>query len=478
MNKKAWIIALSLVGVFSLVGCANQSNTANANSPAFQTAEVTAGNIEQTVSAPGVLKFVDPVEQKATSSVKITDVSVKVGDMVKQGDPIAQIDAAALAANIANLDTSVSQLEKQVRGLARSFRSDKKIIAGVTGYVKEVYIKEGDSVDAVVAEKGGIALISADGLMTVQFKSGDVTPNEEVTVVSGSYRVKGHVSKIDGDAVTVSFPDKKVALNGTVEVYKDDKLLGSGSAQVDLPYYVPANSGIVTDVKVSLNDYVVPMLAVAQVKFIEADDSYLSAQTQLAQTQQDLNAAKTLQAQGAVLAEQDGVVASIVPEGTYPVGVKLMDLYPSGQFEFTISVDELDIFNIALDQKGVVRFDGIQGQDFDAVVTDISSIGQVANGFTTYTVTLSVIDDGTLKSGLNGTVTIIIQQRENVLMLPVESIQEDSDGSYVTLSGDPQNKVRVEIGASDGTNVEIVSGLSKGDVVSIRSAADLSDYAQ
>ena len=63
-------------------------------------------------------------------------------------------------------------------------------------------------------------------------------------------------------------------------------------------------------------------------------------------------------------------------------------------------------------------------------------------------------------------------------MLPVESIQEDSDGSYVTLSGDPQNKVRVEVGASDGTNVEIVSGLSKGDVVSIRSAADLSDYAQ
>ena len=155
-----------------------------------------------------------------------------------------------------------------------------------------------------------------------------------------------------------------------------------------------------------------------------------------------------------------------------------MDLYPSGQFEFTISVDELDIFNIALDQKGTVRFDGVQDQDFDAIVTKISPIGQVANGFTTYLVTLSVTDNGTLKSGLNGTVTIIIQQRENVLTLPVTALQEDADGSYVTLASDPQNKVRVEVGVTDGTNAEIVSGLSEGDIVSIRSAADLSDYAQ
>ena len=155
-----------------------------------------------------------------------------------------------------------------------------------------------------------------------------------------------------------------------------------------------------------------------------------------------------------------------------------MDLYPSGQFEFTISVDELDIFNIALDQKGTVRFDGVQDQDFDAIVTKISPIGQVANGFTTYLVTLSVTDNGTLKSGLNGTVTIIIQQRENVLTLPETALQEDADGSYVTLASDPQNKVRVEVGVTDGTNAEIVSGLSEGDIVSIRSAADLSDYAQ
>lgn len=478
MKKKALLIALSLVSVIALVGCGVISPASGAKGASFQTAQVETGNIEQAVSASGVLKFVDPIQQKATANVKITDVTVKVGDAVKQGDTIAAFDAAALSANIANLNDTVTQLEKQLQGLALSFRSDKKISAGIKGYVKEIYVNKGDSVEAVVAEKGGIALISADGLMNVTFQGTGVSANQEVTVVSGHYRVTGHVSKIAGSDITVSFPDKKVALNSTVEVYQGEQRLGSGAAQVDLPYLVPGDSGIVSEVNAKVNDYVMPFSTVARVKYMETDDSYLAAQSQLTQAQKDLSAAKALLAQGAILADQDGIVASIVPEGTYPNTGKLMDYYPQGQFEFTISVDELDVFSIALGQKGIVRFDGIQDQEFDATVSKISSIGQVANGFTTYAVTLSVTDSGTLKSGLNGTVKIIIEQHDSVLVLPLAAVQEDADGSFVTLAGDPQSKVRVEVGISDGKNIEITSGVSEGDVVVIRPAADLSAFAQ
>jgi multidrug efflux pump subunit AcrA (membrane-fusion protein) len=478
MKRKAFIIALSLVGMLAFTGCAANAATSGAKVSEFQTAQATLGNIEQAVSAPGVLKFVDPVSQKAVANLKITDVSVKVGDTVKTGDVLASYDAAALSANIASLTDTVSQLEQQLKGLALSFRSDRKIPAGIKGYVKEVYIKKGDSVDAIVAEKGGIALISADGLMNVQFSGTGVTANEKVTVVSGRYRVDGHVSKVADNSITVSFPDKRVLVGSTVEIYKGTQLLGSGEAQVDLPYLVPADSGIVTEVKVDVNDYVMPMMSVARVKYVDLDESYLAAQTQLTQAQKDLDAAKALLTQGAVLAEQDGIVSFIVPEGTYQNGMKLMDFYPEGQFEFTISVDELDIFSIALGQTGVVRFDGIQDQDFAATVIKISSMGQVANGFTTYAVTLSVTDNGTLKSGLNGTVKIILQQRENVLTLPLNALQEDSEGYFVLLASDPQSKVRVTVGVSDGSKIEIASGLSEGDVVNIQPAADLSSFAQ
>jgi len=131
-----------------------------------------------------------------------------------------------------------------------------------------------------------------------------------------------------------------------------------------------------------------------------------------------------------------------------------------------------------LGQSAAIQFDGISDQTFDATVTKISSIGQVANGFTTYAVTLSVTDDGTLKSGLNGTVSIIINQRSGVLTLPVEAVQDDSNGSYVMLAGDPQTKVPVQVGISDGHTIEIVSGLSNGDQVIIKTAADITGGAQ
>lgn len=478
MKRKGFVIALSLIGAVMFVGCAAGTSAAGTQATALQTVQVTRGDIEQAVSAPGVLQFVDPVAQKTTSNVKITDVAVKVGDAVKKGDKIADYDAAALSANIANLDATKSQLEKQLQGQALSFRNKKKIPAGVTGYVKAVYVKEGDSVDAVVAEKGGIALISVDGLMNVQFQGTGLATNDEVNVVSGHYRITGHVSKVEGSTITVSYIDKKILLDSTVEVYHDGTLVGSGPATINLPYLVPGDGGIVTDVKVSVNDYVMPALPVVQVKYAEMDDSYIAAQDQLTQAQLDLDAAKALLAQGAILAEQDGIISSVLPEGTYPSGTTLMNLYPKGEFEFTISVDELDIFSIVLGQSAVVQFDGIPDKTFDAVVTKISSVGQVANGFTTYAVTLSVTDDGTLKSGLNGTVRVIIQQRDNVLTLPVEAIQEDSSGSFVLMADGQQTKAPVEVGISDGRIIEIVSGLAEGDSVIIRAAADISSYAQ
>jgi multidrug efflux pump subunit AcrA (membrane-fusion protein) len=473
MKKTLPAIALCLIAAFALMGCSAFTDAAASAAPAYQSVSVTRGDIVQTVSGPGVLKFADPLEQTTPAAVKITNVSVKAGDTVQTGDTVASFDKAALSAAIANLSTTVSQLEMQLQGLARSFRSDKKIIAGVTGYVKEVYVAIGDSVDAVVAQKGGIALISADGLMYVQLQGAGLAANEEVTVVSGRYRIDGRVSKVESGMVTVSFSDKKVLLDSIVDVYKNDVLVGSGAAQIDLPYLVPADSGIVTDVNVKVNDYVMPFLPIARVKYIEMDDSYLAAQDQLAQAQRDLDAAKALRDQGAILAQADGVVASILPEGTYPNGTTFLSLYPQGQFEFTVSVDELDIFSMQVGQSASIQFDGIPDQAFGAVVTKISSVGQVANGFTTYLVTLSVTDGGTLKSGLNGTVQIVVNRSDGALILPVEAVREDGNGAYVALAGSEQTKTPVTVGITDGHSVEILSGVAEGDLVVIRSAADI-----
>ena len=71
-------------------------------------------------------------------------------------------------------------------------------------------------------------------------------------------------------------------------------------------------------------------------------------------------------------------------------------------------------------------------------------------------------------AGMNASVKITLETTEDVLYVPAEAIVEDDTGTYVYTSYDEKtdtlgDPVEVETGVSDGTNVEIVSGLSLGD---------------
>jgi multidrug efflux pump subunit AcrA (membrane-fusion protein) len=75
--------------------------------------------------------------------------------------------------------------------------------------------------------------------------------------------------------------------------------------------------------------------------------------------------------------------------------------------------------------------------------------------------------------GMNATVTIIIDQRQDVLMVPSTAIQREGRDSVVEIQNEDGSTERqvVETGLSDGTNTEITSGLEEGQTVIIPSVA-------
>ena len=69
--------------------------------------------------------------------------------------------------------------------------------------------------------------------------------------------------------------------------------------------------------------------------------------------------------------------------------------------------------------------------------------------------------------GMNASVTIIVDQRQDVLMVPAQAIQTEGFESVVEVLEDDgaTQKVVVETGLSDGTNTEIIEGLEEGQTV-------------
>ena len=84
-----------------------------------------------------------------------------------------------------------------------------------------------------------------------------------------------------------------------------------------------------------------------------------------------------------------------------------------------------------------------------------------------------------MKQGMNASATITIENRENVITIPVNALQEKGDKVFVYTEADDEGNLsgetEVTTGLSDGTTVEITDGLSEGDTVYYNKTGNTSD---
>src|SRR5437667_9309 len=86
----------------------------------------------------------------------------------------------------------------------------------------------------------------------------------------------------------------------------------------------------------------------------------------------------------------------------------------------------------------------------------------------------------TLRAGYSANADVIIREKKDVLVIPERLVTFDDGGKKATveLAGasakDPAKKIEIKTGISDGLNVEVISGLKKGDRVVERPPKEIS----
>ncbi len=90
---------------------------------------------------------------------------------------------------------------------------------------------------------------------------------------------------------------------------------------------------------------------------------------------------------------------------------------------------------------------------------------------------ISLAEQANLMPGYEVRVAVETARRENVLLLPVESVRTNRDGlrEVLKVAGGRVEITPVETGISDRRNVEIISGLAEGDLVVRDAGQDLGD---
>jgi hypothetical protein len=138
-----------------------------------------------------------------------------------------------------------------------------------------------------------------------------------------------------------------------------------------------------------------------------------------------------------------------------------------------VSLSESDIGSVKVGQPATVTVNAASGEQFAARVTDIgvlsSSSGGGSSSAVSYPVTLTLDQTGkALKAGMSATADIITSQVSG-MAIPSQALS----GSTVTVqdrNGD-QTTREVQTGVVGDSTTQIISGLSVGDTVVVRSTA-------
>lgn len=188
----------------------------------------------------------------------------------------------------------------------------------------------------------------------------------------------------------------------------------------------------------------------------------------------------------------------------------------------TISLNEVDAAKVATGQKVTLTFDAIDNLNATGTVREADLVGTVTQGVVTYNVKIDInTEDSRVKPGMSVNATIITGTKEHVLIVPTNAIKSQGTNKYVeildgvststmnknptyfgtstnnsnfnrasstmralssgndfaqmrtiTITSNSQLKQQtIEIGDSDDTNTEIISGLTAGDKVVTKTIA-------
>ena len=163
----------------------------------------------------------------------------------------------------------------------------------------------------------------------------------------------------------------------------------------------------------------------------------------------------------------NGIVSSVdvVKGQTVTEGTPLFTVKNSEKVKATIAVSKYDLEKIAIGQKAKVT---INGNEYDGTLSNLNKIAQ-ANQSGTPMVNVDIHienPDDKIFIGVEAKVYLETAKKEQVLLIPIECVNSDTKGEFcwVIVDGVATRK-DIEIGISDDTYTEVVSGLNEGEQV-------------
>ena len=307
--------------------------------------------------------------------------------------------------------------------------------------------------------------------------TGKVIPEDEVEIKP---QISGIIELLyvdEGDLVTNG------DLLAKVKVVPDEQALNTAKGRLSNTLILFENAKI----EFKRNQSLFEKEIISKQQFDNAKLSYDQAEQNLKNARSDLQIIKMGSAGGSTIANTyiratvAGTILEIpIKEGdqviesnTFNAGTTIATVADLKKMIFEGKVDEAEVEKLVIGMPLTVNLGAIQDKDFDAKLNFIAPKGNEEQGTVQFKIEGDVyLDDSVfIRAGYSANASLVLEKKDSVMGISEALLQFDkiTNNPYVEVKNDKGKFERknIELGISDGINVEILSGLSLEDEIKV-----------
>lgn len=438
------VVVLAIAGYFGFRYFKQRQAIAQSN---FETVEIARGSLTALVGATGTVRANQTAVLAWQTTGQIGSIKVEVGDSVDAAQTLAELKQSSLSQTIILAEADLISARRALENL-----------------------KESDTARA----QAQLALAQAqDALETAQNRreskdyrrASDLTLEEAQTNLELAKKEVSRTEEIYDmfDHLEVNNPDRLVSYSAYLDARRKLE-----RAEANLRYL----QGLPDALEIEQAD---ANLAVAEANLKDAQrewerlkdgpdpDDIRAAEARIAAIEATLDLSNLEAPFKGTVTEVSSKVGDQVSPGM--VSFRIDDL---SRLLVDVLVPEVDINRIKVGQAARLTFDAILNKEYTGVVISVGRVGTSVAGVVNFTVTIELQNtDESVLPGMTAGVNIIVNQLEDVLLVPNRAVRvrEGKRVIYLLKNG-LSTPVEVEIGAVSDLQSEIISGeVVEGDQV-------------
>ena len=199
---------------------------------------------------------------------------------------------------------------------------------------------------------------------------------------------------------------------------------------------------------------------------------------EIAAAEARIAAAQALLNQIHITAPMDGVITNAAsnPGDQVNPGTLAFRIDDLSFLVVDVLVSEVDINRIRKGQAVLLTFDSILAKEYHGEVLEVPAVGEVAQGVTNFNVQVEITDaDEQIKPGMTSSVTFVVDELANVLLVPSRSVRTLEGRRIVYIAQNGQlTPIDVILGKSSDTYSQVLeSTLLPGDEIVLNPSGNL-----